>query len=103
MRWISAFIAAMPELRRFHNHLDVGHVYGSGNIIADAESRGRDDIINAVAKAWRIQYVRLTLPQRAVELGDAPTQGFRLATLLAVDLGAGLGAERLPCVGGVRA
>ena len=70
MIYMSNVISDMPETRRFASRIDVGHVFGAGNILADAESRGADTVIAAVAKAWKIEYTRLNVPKEAYALLD---------------------------------
>ena len=43
----------------------IAHVYGTGNVFADAESRGKDALVQALVRALKVNYVRLPLSQRA--------------------------------------
>ena len=67
MQYVTNRIAALPELARFGNRTTIAQVYGTGNVFADAESRGNDALVEALVRALKVTYVRLPLSQRAAQ------------------------------------
>mgnify|MGYP003920014363 FL=1 len=67
MQFVTNYIAAMPEVARFRHRLEIAHVYGTGNVYADAESRGKNELIEQLNKQLKVEYKPLPLPKRAVE------------------------------------
>ena len=65
MQYVTNRIADLPELKRFGSHTTIAHVYGTGNVFADAESRGKGALVQALVRALKVNYVRLPLSQRA--------------------------------------
>lgn len=68
MQVMTNMIADLPETKRFGDHITVAHVYGTGNVFADAESRGNDAIVAQLVKALRVTYERLPLTARAARV-----------------------------------
>ena len=65
MQFVTNMIADLPETKRFGDRITVAHVYGTGNVFADAESRGNDALVAQLVKAIRVTYERLPLTARA--------------------------------------
>ena len=63
MQYVTNRIADLPELARFGSRATIAHVYGTGNVFADAESRGNDTLVQALVRALKVNYVRLPLSQ----------------------------------------
>lgn len=68
MQFVTLFLKDMPEANTPDFVLELAHVYGAGNVFADAESRGYDALISALARQLRVNYTPLQPPQRAHEL-----------------------------------
>ena len=65
MQFVTNMIAGLSETKRFGDRIAVAHVYGTGNVFADAGSRGNDALVAQLAKALRVTYERLPLTARA--------------------------------------
>ena len=65
MQYVTNRIADLPELARFGSRATIAQVYGTGNVFADAESRGNDALVTALIRALRVSYVKLPLSPRA--------------------------------------
>ena len=51
MQLATSMIADFPETKRFGDRITVAHVYGTGTVFADAESRGNDALVAQLVKA----------------------------------------------------
>jgi hypothetical protein len=68
MQLVTRRIRDLPEVLRRRNQLRLGHVYGEGNTFADAESRGKSDVVLSLARQVRIEYRHARIPKRAFGL-----------------------------------
>ena len=97
MQFVTLALGELPEMRAWRHRLYLGHVYGSGNVFADAESRGYDDSITALARQLGIKYRRPQVPQRALDFVDAVRRFHRRhvrASAAAADGATALGRRR---------
>ena len=51
VQFATNMIADLPETKRFGDRITVAHVYDTGNVFADAESRGNDALVAQLVKA----------------------------------------------------
>ena len=68
MQLVTTRIRDCAEFNAVVHKLSVKHVYGSGNVFADAESRGRRDVVENLAKQLGVEYSALVVPQRVLDL-----------------------------------
>ena len=57
MRHVHARLAALPDFDRLRGHSLVEHCYGETNILADADSRGYDDVLRQLCVNLNMHYV----------------------------------------------
>ena len=65
MIYVTTRLRALPQLVSRRRRLRLAHVYGEGNVIADAESRHMQDVIDALVHQLRIDYRRMAVPAEA--------------------------------------
>jgi hypothetical protein len=81
MQFITNMIADLPETKRFGDRVTVAHVYGTGNVFAEAESRGNDALVAQLVKALRVTYERLPLTARAARFAADVRQRHRITVV----------------------
>ena len=64
-------ILSLPEFASLEPTLQVDHVYGEANVMADASSRAKIDLIAAVARQMGVPHRHVGLPDRATDFVGA--------------------------------
>ena len=68
MQLVTTAIRANPHFAAVHDRLLFKHVFGAGNVFADAESRGYRQIVNALSSQLRVEYQQLDVPDSVRDL-----------------------------------
>ena len=82
---IHARILALPEFAALAPALRTAHVYGEVNVMADASSRARFELIDSIATQLGMAHRRVGLPARAEEFLQAVRADARLRSATADD------------------
>ena len=70
MQHVTVAIRDSPEFVHLQRRLGVAHVFGTGNIFADAESRSRSDTVSRLVEQLQVEYENVAVPARVVALLD---------------------------------
>ena len=70
MTMVHAELLAAPEYALIRGRMRLGHVFGEGNIWADAESRGFDNVIAELSAQLGVKPVAAQVPKHALRILD---------------------------------
>ena len=81
MQFVHRELHGTPIFKSVKKYLAVVHEKGLGNLMGDAASRARIDVLKATAAAMRIKCVQLTVPRHAVDFIGRACAYFRSLSL----------------------
>ena len=84
MLLITSIIRESDVFQAVQERLFVQHVYGAGNVFADAKSRGRRDVVEQLSAQLGIEYTELVVPPRVLALLGAVRARHRLMVDIAM-------------------